>query len=68
MDKYESLKSYLSLKYEYYAALGKYNLGDREGLESENYWRLISDIMEFIDTMEMNEDIQRNKVNTLKIV
>jgi hypothetical protein len=67
-NKYNQLKAYLSLKYDYYASLGKYELGEREDSESEHKWRLISDIMEFIDGMEIREEINQNKVNTLKII
>ena len=67
-NKYNQLKSYLTLKYDYYASLGKYELGEREDSESEHKWRLISDIMEFIDGMEIREEINQNKINTLKII
>ena len=68
-NKYNQLKSYLTVKYDYYASLGRYTvMGDREAMESEAKWRMISDIMEFIDAMELQEEIKKNEVNTLKIV
>lgn len=57
MDNYQKLKQYLQTKYDYHANIGRFNLGDREGLESEYKWRLLCDIMEYIDTIEMYHDI-----------
>lgn len=70
MENYNKLKGYLQTKYDYYANLGRFNLGDREGLESEYKWRLLCDIMEYIDTIELNNDIEislRGKPN-LRVV
>jgi len=52
MTNYEKLKSYLNSKYEYLAEMGKHNLPEREGLECEYQWRLIIDIMEYVDKLE----------------
>jgi len=51
-SNYEKLKEYLTIKYNYLAQLGRFNLGEREGLESEYQWRLISDIMEYVDKID----------------
>jgi hypothetical protein len=59
-SKYSQLKSYLETKHSYYADLGKYNLGDRESMESEYKWRLLCDIMEYVDSLELWDDIDRN--------
>jgi len=56
-DKYEQLKSYLNSKYEYLAAMGKHNLPEREGYECEYQWRMILDIMEYIDKLDQLEEI-----------
>lgn len=66
MENYLKLKNYLQTKYDYYANLGKYNLGDREGLESEYKWRLLCDIMEYVDTLELYCDIDKSSTETKK--
>ena len=52
MNHYEELKRYLNTKYEYLAEMGKYNLPEREGMECEYQWRLMIDIMEYVDKLE----------------
>lgn len=68
MDKYELLKEYLNTKYTYYANLGKFNVTGREAIESEVAWRFISDIMDYVDQLDVDEYNLENKVSDLKIV
>ena len=49
---YERLKAYLNAKYEYLAAMGKHTLPEREGLECEYQWRMMIDIMEYVDRLD----------------
>lgn len=51
-SNYDKLKSYLNAKYEYLAAMGKHNLSEREGAECEYQWRMMIDIMEYIDKLD----------------
>lgn len=55
MSKYEKLKSYLQTHYNFHANLGQYNLGDREQLESETKWQMISDIVNYIDNLDAED-------------
>lgn len=57
MSKYEKLKSYLQTHYNFHANLGQYNLGDREQLESESKWRMISDIMDYVDNLDAEDNV-----------
>lgn len=57
MSKYEKLKSYLQTHYNFHANLGQFNLGDREQFESEVKWRLISDIMDYIDNLDLEDKV-----------
>lgn len=66
MNNYHKLKSYIETKYNYHASLGQYSLGERESLESSISWRNYSDLMEFIDNMEMYEQIDKQKVKLIK--
>lgn len=51
-SNYDKLKSYLNAKYEYLAAMGKHNLSEREGAECEYQWRMMIDIMEYVDKLD----------------
>lgn len=66
MNKYNQLKSYIQIKYDYYASLGQFSVGERESMESSISWKNYSDLMEFIDNMEMYEDIDKQKVKLIK--
>jgi hypothetical protein len=55
MSKYEKLKSYLQTHYNFHASLGQFNLGDHEQYETEAKWRMISDIMDYIDNLDSSE-------------
>jgi retron-type reverse transcriptase len=57
MSKYENLKSYLQTHYNFHANLGQYNLGDREQLETEAKWRMISDIMDYVDNLDSEDNV-----------
>jgi hypothetical protein len=57
MSKYENLKSYLQTHYNFHANLGQYNLGDREQLETEAKWRMISDIMDYVDNLDLEDNV-----------
>lgn len=65
-SNYERLKKYIETKYDYYAALGQFGLGDRESLESEVSWKIFSDLIEFIDNMEIHDDISSQKIKLIK--
>jgi len=71
-SNYEKLKDYLTIKYNYLAHLGRLNLGEREGLESEYQWRLISDIMEYVDKIDqldyLVETINTKKISDLTVI
>lgn len=66
MNKYNQLKSYIQIKYDYHASLGQFSVGERESMESSISWKNYSDLMEFIDNMEMYEDIDKQKVKLIK--
>ena len=51
-SNYDKLKSYLNAKYEYLVAMGKHNLSEREGAECEYQWRMMIDIMEYVDKLD----------------
>lgn len=51
-SNYDKLKSYLNAKYEYLAEMGKHNLSEREGAECEYQWRMMIDIMEYVDKLD----------------
>lgn len=51
-SNYDKLKSYLNAKYEYLASMGKHNLSEREGAECEYQWRMMIDIMEYVDKLD----------------
>ena len=51
-SNYDKLKSYLNAKYEYLAAMGQHNLSEREGAECEYQWRMMIDIMEYVDKLD----------------
>jgi len=65
--KYFKIKEYVRAKYDYLASLGRLELGDREGLETDIQWKLISDMMEYMDQLELHEDISNHKVTTLRV-
>lgn len=65
--KYFKIKDYVRAKYDYLASLGRLELGDRESLETDIQWRLISDMMEFMDQIELLEDVSNQKVTTLRV-
>lgn len=55
-DKYEKLKEYIHVKYDYISKMGKMkHLGDRESYELDIQWRMICDISEFIDELELSD-------------
>tara|TARA_S200002703_G_C3756674_1_gene232827 strand:- start:140 stop:391 length:252 start_codon:yes stop_codon:yes gene_type:complete len=54
-SNYEKLKEYIKVKYNYITEMGKLeNLGDRESYEIDIQWRMICDITEFIDQIDVN--------------
>ena len=54
--KYEKLKEYVKVKYDYISQMGRLeHLGDRESYEMDIKWRMICDISEFIDEIELND-------------
>lgn len=62
---YERLKGYLNAKYEYLAAMGKHTLPEREGLECEYQWRMMIDIMEYVDKLDQLEEIVQSAATPL---
>jgi len=65
-QKYNNLKSYIQTKYDYHAAMGQFSLGEKESLESSISWKNYSDLMEFIDNMELYEEIDNQKIKLIK--
>lgn len=61
---YERLKGYLNAKYEYLAAMGKHTLPEREGLECEYQWRMILDIMEYVDKLDELDQLLADSIAT----
>ena len=59
-SNYDKLKSYLNAKYEYLAAMGKHNLSEREGAECEYQWRMMIDIMEYVDKLDEMDALIEN--------
>ena len=59
-SKYSKVKQYVRAKYDYLASLGRLELGDREGLETEIQWRLVADMMEYMEQMEFSEESRIN--------
>lgn len=55
--KYETLKDYLSIKHEYLASMGNHNLSKREGLQCEYQYRLMVDIIEYMDKLDEMDQI-----------
>tara|TARA_X000000368_G_scaffold405342_1_gene382372 strand:+ start:954 stop:1223 length:270 start_codon:yes stop_codon:yes gene_type:complete len=56
------VREYISLKYEYYASLGRMreNLSPEEEIEQHACWELIRDLKAFVDNVEENyEDPDR---------
>ena len=60
-SKYSRLVQYLRTHYTFHAGLGQFNLGERENTESEAKWSLISDIMDFVDNLDL-EDLKNDKI------
>tara|TARA_B100001094_G_scaffold193961_1_gene187836 strand:- start:3497 stop:3760 length:264 start_codon:yes stop_codon:yes gene_type:complete len=52
------VREYITLKYEYYAELGRMrdNLSPEEELEQQACWELIRDLKGFVDNVEENFD------------
>lgn len=65
--KYSKVKEYVRAKYDYLASLGRLELGDREGFETEIQWRLVSDMMEFMEEMELSEGAANSKLTHLRV-
>ena len=65
--KYSKVKEYVRAKYDYLASLGRLELGDREGFETEIQWRLVSDMMEFMEEMELSEGATNSKLTHLRV-
>jgi uncharacterized lipoprotein NlpE involved in copper resistance len=63
-SKYSKVKQYVRAKYDYLASLGRLELGDREGLETEIQWRLVADMMEFMEEMEFSESRTNSNTNS----
>jgi hypothetical protein len=65
--KYSKVKEYVRAKYDYLASLGRLELGDREGFVTEIQWRLVSDMMEFMEEMELSESATNSKLTHLHV-
>jgi hypothetical protein len=65
--RYMKMKEYIKTKYNYLAELGRLELGEREGMEVDIQWRMICDMTEYIEQIDLYDDISKNKVRTIRV-
>jgi len=64
-SKYQRLKSYLQTHYNFHANLGQYELGDREQFETEVKWRMISDIIDYVDNLDSEDKDEESDFSSI---
>ncbi len=64
-SKYYKLTEYLKTHYTFHAQLGRYYLGDREQGDAQAKWRMISDIMDFVENLELEDKTKEEHRNNL---